>query len=78
MGINKRYQVIENPVITRIPRKITMVTINVIVSDNTMNRGSVGRSICIFVIIFFLSRNTVEDRVTVFANAVQGTIPEMR
>jgi hypothetical protein len=48
------------------------------VSENTIKTGSFGRSIRIFAIIFFLSRKTVEDRVTVFANAVQGISPEIR
>jgi len=59
-------------------RNMANVTTKVIVSENTMKSGSFGRSIRIFAIIFFLSRNTVEDRVTVFANAVQGINPEMR
>jgi hypothetical protein len=66
------------PVIRRIPRNITRVTTKVIVSDNTMKMGRVGRSMRILEMIFFLSRNTVEDRVTVFANAVHGISHEMR
>jgi len=62
----------------RMPRNIASVTTKVIVSENTMKRGSFGRSMRIFVMIFFLSRNTVEDRVTVFANAVHGISPAMR
>ena len=60
------------------PKNITSVTTKVMVSENTMKTGSFGRSIRIFAIIFFLSRKTVEDRVIVFANAVQGIIPEIR
>jgi hypothetical protein len=54
------------------------VTMKVTLSDKTMKKGRVGRSIWILEIIFFLSRNTVDDLVTVFANAVHGTSPEIR
>jgi hypothetical protein len=59
-------------------RNIPSVTQNVIVSESTMKSGRVERSMWILEMMFFLSRNTVEDRVTVFANAIQGRRPEMR
>jgi hypothetical protein len=59
-------------------RKIANVTQNVMVSESTMKSGSVGRSMRIFEMMFFLSRNTVEERVTVLVNAVQGINPAMR
>ena len=67
-----------NPVMRSMKRNITNVTQNVIVSESTMKSGRVGRSTRILEMMFFLSRNTVEDRVTVFANAVHGTSPAMR
>jgi hypothetical protein len=50
-------------------RKITNVTQNVIVSERTMKSGSIGRSTRIFDMMFFLSRNTLEARVTVLLAA---------
>lgn len=78
MGSNTRNGDKENPVRMRMRRKIMRVTMNVIVSESMMKIGSVGRSIRILDMINFLSRKTVDDLVTVFANAVHGTNPEIR